>query len=248
MVWSDMLDNLKRKLFRYRLKKEYRKKFRIILLSVLIIIVALILYSPISRSIDTMLHPNSYGKIKVDWYRDYNSVHLFYARRNGISPFNSTNEFHEEINKLLREDKLVRISSNRYYVVKRLSHSHPYLTPEAAQLLEDIGKRFRKKLDENGMGNYSYHISSLLRTKESQKNLIRSNVNASSNTSHLYGTTFDIAYRSVAKRPLPWLKVEVYDAKAIKLLSEAIGELRRERRCVVVTERIEKCFHITVIQ
>jgi hypothetical protein len=128
-----------------------------------------------------------------------------------------------------------------------LSHSHPYLTPEAAQLLEDIGKRFRKKLDENDMGNYAYHISSLLRTKESQKNLSRSNVNAASNTSHLYGTSFDIPYRSVVKKPFPWIKVEVYDAKAIKLLSEAIGELRRERRCVVVTERIEKCFHITVL-
>jgi hypothetical protein len=146
------------------------------------------------------------------------------------------------------DDRLERISSNKYYIVKRLSHSHPYLTPKAARLLEDIGKRFRKKLDENGMANYAYHISSLLRTNESQKNLSRSNVNAASNTSHLYGTTFDIAYNSVVKKPLPWVKVEVYDPRAIKLLSEAIGELRRERRCVVVTERIEKCFHITVVQ
>jgi hypothetical protein len=248
MVWSDALDSLKRKFFRYRLKKEYRKKFRIILLSLLGVIVVLLLYPPVSRSIDSMLHPNSYGRVKVDWYRDYNSVHLMYARRNGISPFKSTNDFREGIKKMVRDDKLVRISSNKYYIVKRLSHSHPYLTPQAAQLLEDIGKRFRKKLDENGMGNYAYHISSLLRTRESQKNLSRSNVNAASNTSHLYGTTFDIAYRSVAKKPFPLIKVEVYDAKAIKLLSEAIGELRSERRCVVVTERIEKCFHITVIQ
>jgi hypothetical protein len=248
MVWSDALDRLKRKLFKYRLKKEYRKKFRVILLSVLIIFVAMLIYGPISRGIDSLLHPNSYGKVKVDWYHDYNSVHLRYAKRSGFAPFNSTSAFRDGLKKLLREDKLVKISSNKYYVVKRLSHSHPYLTPEAAQLLEDIGKRFRKKLDENGMGNYAYHITSLLRTKESQKSLSRSNTNASSNTSHLYGTTFDIAYRSVAKRPLPWMTVEVYDAKAIKLLSEAIGELRRERRCVVVTERIEKCFHITVIQ
>jgi hypothetical protein len=248
MVWSDALDRLKRKLFKYRLKKEYRKKFRIILWSVLVIIVAMIIIPPISRGIDSLLHPNSYGKIKVDWYRDYNSVHLRYARLNGITPFKSTAAFREGIHGLLKDDKLVKISSNKYYVVKRLSHSHPYLTPQAAQLLEDIGKRFRKKLDENGMGNYAYHITSLLRTKESQKSLSRSNTNASSNTSHLYGTTFDIAYRSVAKKTFPFMTIEVYDAKAIKLLSEAIGELRRERRCVVVTERIEKCFHITVIQ
>jgi len=248
MDWSDTLDRLKRKLFKYRLKKEYRKKFRVIIFSLLALIVVMFLYSPVSRGIGSMLHPNSYGKIKVDRYRDYNSVHLMYAKRSGFAPFKSTSAFHDGLKDLLKEDKLVKITSNKYYIVKRLSHSHPYLTPKAAQLLEDIGKRYRKKLEENGMGNYAYHITSLLRTKESQKNLSRSNMNASSNTSHLYGTTFDIAYRSVSKRPLPWIKVEVYDAKAIKLLSEAIGELRRERRCVVVTERIEKCFHITVIQ
>ena len=248
MVWAEALDRLRSKLFKYRLKKEYRKKFRIILLSLLAIIALAVLYFPVSSRIDSILHPNSYGKIKVDWYRDYNDVHLMYARRNGISPFKSTIEFHDGIDNLVRDDRLVKISSNKYYVVKGLSHSHPYLTPGAAQLLEDIGKRFRKKLDENGMGNYAYHVSSLLRTKESQKNLSRMNVNAASNTSHLYGTTFDIAYNSVVKEPLPWIKIEVFDAKAIGLLSESIGELRRERRCVVVTERIEKCFHITVVQ
>ena len=248
MVGSDTLDKIKRKLFKYRLKKEYRKKFRVILISFFVVLAFTILYAPVSRSIDTVLHPNSYGKIKVDWYRDYNCIHLIYARRNGIIPFKSTSEFHDGIDELVSEDKLEKIKSNKYYVVKYLSHSHPYLTPAAAQLLEDIGKRYRKKLDENNMGNYAFNITSLLRTKESQKNLIRSNVNASSNTSHLYGTTFDIAYNCVSKKPFLWLNMDTYDTKAIKLLSESIGELRRERRCVVVTERIEKCFHITVIQ
>jgi hypothetical protein len=248
MVWSEMLDKLKRKIFKYRLKKEYRKKFKVILLSALILIIISVLFSPVSNLISSMMQPSSYGRIKVDRYHDYNNIHLRYARINGISPFKSTKAFRDGIRKLVWDNKLERISSNKYYVVKRLSHSHPYLTPEAARLLDDIGKRFRKKLDENGMANYAYHISSLLRTNESQKSLSRSNVNASSNTSHLYGTTFDIAYNSVVKKPLPWINVEVYDPKAIKLLSEAIGELRRERRCVVVTERIEKCFHITVVQ
>jgi hypothetical protein len=41
-------------------------------------------------------------------------------------------------------------------------------------------------------------------------------------------------------------ELEVADGPAIKLLSETIGELRKEKRCVVVTERQERCFHITV--
>jgi len=248
MIWTDILDRSKRFFLKYRLKKQYRKKFRYILISIIFLFVISLLFSPISGAIDSLIHPQSSGRIKVDWYRDYNNIHLKYARLNGIVPFKTTQAFQEGIKKLVSDDKLVRISSNKYYVVKRLSHSHPYLTPKTADLLEDIGKRFKKKLSENGMGNYSYHVSSLLRTKESQKNLSRSNINAASNTSHLYGTTFDIAYRSVIKKPLPWVKVDIADAKAIKLLSESIGELRSERRCVVVTERIEKCFHITVVQ
>jgi len=247
MIWSDKLTEFRRIFFKYRLKQQYRKPFRYILISIGVIILISILYSPISNAINSFGHPRSSGRIKVDWYRDYNDTHLRWAKRNGISPFKTTQAFHAGLKELRRSNRLVKIESNKYYVVKSLSHSHPYLTPKTSDLLEDIGKRFRKKLDDNGMGNYCYQISSLLRTKESQKNLSRSNVNAASTTSHLYGTTFDIAYRSVIKRPLPWMKVEVADAKAIKLLSEAIGELRREGRCVVVTERIEKCFHITAV-
>ena len=36
------------------------------------------------------------------------------------------------------------------------------------------------------------------------------------------------------------------DAAAIRLLSETIGELRKEKKLVVVTEKKEACFHITV--
>jgi len=247
MVLSDKLDAFRRKIFKYRLKQQYRKPFRIILLSILGLICTLIIGSLVSDGINALRNSKSYGKIKVDWYRDYNNVHLRGARRNGISPFTTTKAFHKSVGDLVHDKRLVKIKSNKYYIVKSLSHSHPYLTPKAADLLEDIGKRFRKKLDDNNMGNYSYQITSLLRTKESQRSLSRSNVNAASTTSHLYGTTFDIAYRTVTKRPLPGMKVDVADAKAIKLLSEAIGELRREGRCVVVTERIEKCFHITAV-
>jgi hypothetical protein len=248
MILSDKLEEIRRKIFKYRLKKQYRKPFRYILYSIAAIILISILYSPISNAINSIFEPDYYGKIKVDWFRDYNDEHLMWARRNGISPFKTTKDFREGIDDMVDSHRLKKISSNKYYVIKSLSHSHPYLTPRTANLLEDIGKRFRKKLDDNGMNKYSYEITSLLRTKESQRSLSRLNVNAASNTSHMYGTTFDISYGSVVKRPLPWMKVEVADAKAIKLLSETLSEFRREGRCVVVTERIEKCFHVTIAQ
>ena len=154
----------------------------------------------------------------------------------------------EEIPTLIRQKKLVKISDNRFYRVCALTHSHPYLTPGAKKLLKDLGKKFREKLNEKDMPAYYFQISSLIRTKENQKDLSRGNGNASSNTSHLYGTTFDIPYFTVVKRTLFWTEAEVTDGDASKLLSEAIGELREEGRCVVVTEKNERCFHITVTE
>jgi len=239
---------LKKKIFKYRIKPQYQKQFKIGFIVIASFIVLSFLVNPISQGIDSLKNPRATGKIQVNKYKDLNSVHLRYAKARGIKPFKSSWEFHKGIDDLVDEGRLERVSNTKNYVVKRLTHSHPYLRPVAHDFLDDLGKRYRQKLKKNGLGNYSFQISSLLRTKESQKSLSRSNVNASSNTAHLYGLTLDIAYKSVVKKPLPWMKVEVADAKAIKLLSETIGDMRREGRCVVVTERIEKCFHITVIR
>lgn len=233
---------------RLRLKQQYRKPFRLIGIGILLLIIGSVVYSPISNYYHHLAHPNIYGRIKVDWYKDFNPVHIKYAKANGIKPFKKNKDFHKEMEMLVKKGELVKIESSRNYQVERLTHSHPYMVPIGKKFLSDLGKRFQKKLDEQDMGRYAYQITSLLRTEETQKSLGKSNKNASSNSSHLYGTTFDIAYDGLIKKPLPWMKVEVADPKAIKLLSEAIGELRAEGRCVVVTERIEKCFHITVVK
>ena len=188
----------------------------------------------------------SVGTIRVHYYKDLNRVHLKYAKANGIEGFKSNQEFKTRIEDYIDDDKLVKIKTCDYYVVDDLTHSHPYLTPDAAELLKDIGKRFQEKLDKNDLEERYLEVTSLLRTGESQRRLSRSNVNAAENTSHLYGTTFDITYARVFTRPKLQKSAEIADGPAIRLLSEAIGELRREGRCVVVTERKERCFHITV--
>jgi hypothetical protein len=186
------------------------------------------------------------GNVRVDRYKDFNEKHLNYAKKLGIKPFKTDKDYRHGKDDLIADGKLKKITGGSYYVVNKLGHSHPYLVPEAEKLLNDIGKRFNKKLKQNGKGSYYFRVSSLLRTGESQKKLSRSNGNAASNSAHLYGTTFDIAYKNVIKKPLPWINREVADLTVIKLLSDAIGELRDEGRCLVVTEYKEKCFHITV--
>jgi hypothetical protein len=226
-----------------RLKKTVKIKGAIFISA---IVVMAVLYFPVKKKIHGILNPPSTGTVKVDWYKDLNPVHLKYAQGNGVEPFETNEALKNEVAELIDKNKLVEIKNNRYYTVRHLTHSHAYLTPNVKDFLDDLGKLFRKKLDENDKPDYYFQISSLLRTRESQNSLSRSNVNASSNTAHLHGTTFDIPYTTVTKKTLLWKKAELTDGEASKLLSEAIGELRKEGRCVVVTERNERCFHITV--
>ncbi len=235
---------------KYKLKKGVRNK--LVIFSI-ISVVAIVGFSIFSRpataeKMEEMesIEPNVIGTITVDKYSDLNKIHLKYAEANGIEGFKSDKEFNDNIKELVSDEVLVKIEKSDYYVVDKLTHSHPYLTPKAADLLEEIGERFQKKLEDKDMKKRYFQITSLLRTGESQRRLGKSNVNASSNSSHLYGTTFDITYARVFRKPKLSKKFEVADGPAIKLLSEAIGELRKEGRCVVITERKERCFHITV--
>lgn len=224
---------------------NYRRIFITGLLFVLMILFIAFI-RPVSRSLGNIFNPGAVGVVRVDRYKDLNNDHLKYAKANGIKPIKSGKAFRQGIDELVDANKLEKVTSNKYYVVNKLGHSHPYLTPKAKNLLDDIGKRFYKKLEEKGKGRYYFRVSSLLRTQESQKSLSKSNSNAAQNSAHLYGTTFDIAYKNVIKKPLPWIKRSIEDGPVIKLLSEAIGELKKEGRCLVVTEYREKCFHITV--
>jgi len=229
-------------LLRTRRLKKPVKRF----LTGFLLLVALMVLFPLIRGLFDPSDEISTGSTRVHRYRDLNEVHLRHARANGISPLASGKVLDTKINDLLKAKKLTRIEDTRYYTVNKLTHSHPFLVPKAKKLLDLIGERYQQKLKGKNLDPYQFKITSLLRTQESQRRLGFSNVNAASRSAHLYGTTFDITYRSLSKRSLLGGKKTVHDGTAIRLLSETIGELQKERRLLVVTERKEACFHITV--
>lgn len=252
---------LKRRKKRRKLKPGVKRFIIRFLVAVLIALAIAFLYRPVSEQINHYFEkpvpppdtirveeipmPKDTGVVRVVKYKDLNAAHLEVAQRNGIQPFTSNQAFLDNIGRMMALGKLVKIEDNEYYVIKELTHSHPYLTPKAASLLNEIGRRYSERLAQNGLGKSYFQVSSLLRTNESQKRLSRSNRNASSSSSHLYGTTFDITYMKVKKIPHPLVSAEVVDGPAMKILSDVLGELRKEGRCLVVTERNEACFHIT---
>lgn len=140
-----------------------------------------------------------------------------------------------------RKGELVYIGCNPYYNLKKLNNSIPYLVPRAAILLQDIAHNFMDSLQTKGVPINKFLVSSVLRTKEDVDKLRKHNHNATENSCHLYGTTFDIAYNKYAAITRP-----VRNDTLKWVLSEVLNDLRSQGRCFIKHEKHQGCFHITV--
>lgn len=170
-------------------------------------------------------------------FNDSNFLQLQAARDLGIEPINDLSSAY------FMKRPIVKVSSNQYYRIDTLRHSLPYLVPEAAILLEDIGKNFIDSLQKRGGDSYLIKVTSLLRTPESVGRLRRVNINATDSSTHQYATTFDISYTNFYCLDNNRL-INQGDLK--NLLGEVLQDLRQQGRCLVKYERKTGCFHVTV--
>lgn len=181
------------------------------------------------------IHVNNIGPLyKV--FNDSNYVQHAVAEKLGIKPIHSLYETY------FTRRPVVRITTCEYYKVDSLTHSIPYLVPEAARLLTDIGRNFIDSLASRGADGYRIKVTSLLRTACSVKKLRRVNVNATDSSTHQFGTTFDLSYTDFCC--LDSTRT-IHDGDLKNLLAEVLNDMRRANRCLVKFERKTGCFHIT---
>ncbi|SEF76559.1 DUF5715 family protein [Parabacteroides chinchillae] len=187
------------------------------------------------------------GELKKIWYngsynrdfKDLNDVHLAEAQRLGIEPVSSREEA-EKASKKMEE-----IETNDYYEIEELKHSIPYLIPQAADLLEDIGKNFQDSLYNLNAPKYKILVTSVTRTVDDVKKLKRRNFNSSVNSAHQYGTTFDVSWARYTKiDEKDTLNIDKDRLKMV--LASVLRDLHRQNRCFIKHERKQGCFHITV--
>ena len=174
-------------------------------------------------------------------FGDLNQKQLNVAQAIGITPIASREDAEE------MTDQLTFIESNDRYAVDSLTHSIPYLIPGAAALLDTIGQNFLDSLASKGLNPNRIIVTSVLRTEKDVKRLRRRNSNASSNSTHAYGTTFDVSWKRFQKvededgRPM-----QDVGADTLKLvLAEVLRDLKQADRCYVKYEIKQACFHIT---
>ncbi len=171
-------------------------------------------------------------------FSDINSLHLGYAHRLGIKPIASEHEA------WFNGKGLTEVKSTPTYYVDSLTHSYPYLVPEAKALLDTIGRRFADSLAARGGGAYRLKVTSILRSPMTVGKLRRVNRNATGESAHQYGTTFDISHSKFICDDTAGVRRTFEDLK--NLLAEVIFDLRAQGRCMVKHERKQACFHITV--
>ena len=176
---------------------------------------------------------------------DINDVQMVHAQRNGLKRFFKTDkELFSNIEILKRKSVLFEVTENNFYQFKTLTHSQPYLIPEAIDMLNEIGYRFQKKMEAKKKNYFRYHITSLLRTEEEQIRLHHRNGNAANHSTHMYGTTIDISYKDFFNTQTN-KKESNYDA--VQAMTKVLIEMRQECRLLCVRERHQSCFHITVV-
>lgn len=172
------------------------------------------------------------------------------------------------IERLVREGRLVPLGdSTEYWVLRKMTHSVPYVTPDARALLVEVGRRFHARLDSAGLPRFRMKVTSALRTDETQAELRKSNPNASQTVSaHEFGTTMDVSYERfavpaaprdtarAAAPPVPWeMEAAMLEqtakgnGRAIQaLLGRSIAELRAQGALLVMMENGQTVFHFTV--
>jgi hypothetical protein len=170
-------------------------------------------------------------------FNDNNPHQLAAAKKYGIEPLEDRSQLTKKVKRHLK-----LIEEGKYYSIDPLTHSVPYLTPQAAKLLKDIGKNFQKAEKKHKMGKYKIIVTSVLRTKEDVRKLMKVNSNAVPNSAHCHATTFDITYRR-----FKYVEGKENDSRQMKyLLGEVMDKLRQKGRCYVRYETQQTCLHITV--
>ena len=175
-------------------------------------------------------------------FPDTNAVQLVAAQQWGVTPVRNREDAEA------RKRELVYIASNPYYHVDPLYSSIPYLVPRAAVLLQDIGQAFYDSLYVKGVPLHKMIVTSVLRSQEDVAKLRRRNGNATENSCHLYGTTFDICYNryKTVEDPDGPARRQVRNDTLKWVLSEVLRDMREQGRCYIKYEVKQGCFHMTV--
>jgi hypothetical protein len=194
------------------------------------------------------------GASEIGWLRrDVNRTQVATAQALGVRAHGDA-----QIRQLVRQGRLVALGdSTEHWILRKMDHSVPYVTPDARALLLQVGRRFHARLDSLGIPRYRIKVTSALRTGATQAELRKINSYASQTASaHEFGTTMDISHeRFAAPASAAEIEADALDElgkEHAKVLQGELGrtliELRAQELLHVMIENKQPVYHFTVRQ
>lgn len=174
---------------------------------------------------------------------------------------------------LVASGRFIRLPDSTQHWIVRRGPSPAHVVPGLARLLEVVATRFQERIGELGLPPFRIEVTSALRTSEGQARLRRGNANAAAGvSSHEFGTTVDLSYaafappadpppgfaadvppelRPTVERMLD-LALESVSARKSrelgKIFSQVLREAQAEGIALVIYERQQTIYHLTVAQ
>jgi hypothetical protein len=193
------------------------------------------------------------GASEIGWLRrDVNRTQVATAQSLGVRAYADA-----QIQQLVRQGRLVALGdSTPYWVLRKMDHSVPYVTPDARALLLQVGRRFHARLDSLGIPRYRMKVTSALRTGSTQAELRKINSYASQTASaHEFGTTMDVSHERFAVPAGAAAQTDTLEElgkEHAKILQGELGrtliELRTRELLHVMIEDRQPVYHFTVRQ
>ena len=145
---------------------------------------------------------------------------------------------------------LVRVASDATLFVAPMEHGRPYLTANARKTLLAIGRDFQERIAGTDLSGARLRVTSLLRTRKDQRDLGRSNVNATKDVDapHTHGTSMDISYMKFMAHDDALLELAACQQVFLaETLAEVIAEHRKRDPLLFATrEARQACYHLSV--
>lgn len=178
------------------------------------------------------------------WWRDF-------------SPYETNEQILEDFEKgaleRIEDDenlKLIMRFSN-----PELEKWQPYLGKEAARLLREAGERWRERMKAAGLpDDIRLAITSLIRTKKYQEEIIKAGKLAMPNSPHTKGQSFDIdgcgyyIKDSVVNPRQCENYLKIYKPLVHQILKEVLDEMKEDEFLTFIQENKgtdSQCFHVT---
>ena len=171
-------------------------------------------------------------------FNDRNSIHMLAAKKSSL---NSPIKKKIGIRKFLKTKILIQLKEGEGYRIDKMPYSYPFLTAKTISFIDELGMEFKTACELSHLPCRPFIITSALRTKETSIKLKKINSNAKTESAHLYGCTFDIAWSRFGHGNNP-------DQEMLNLLIACLKNMQKKRKCRIKFERNQACFHITALQ